>query len=93
MICKKIYVPPFQMTEFAWQQTNSHRILRRRSMRQGAIIIFRLGQERLISCFIFVQFRILRMLLDKHRPKCVPKPLENWRVHPTVKWPFIISLS
>jgi len=52
-----------------------------------------LEPERLIWCFIFVRLGILRSFFDKHWQQCVSQPSENWRIHPSIEWPFIVPLS
>jgi len=93
MIRKELCKPPLQITNLARKRTQSHRLVRRRRTRQGAFTSFRFTQERLIWFFIFIRFRILRLCIDKHRQKCVSQPSENQRIHPSMRWPFIVPLS
>jgi len=93
MMRKKLYEPPLQMTNLARKRTKKHRLLRRRCTRQGTFITFGFVLERLIWCFVFVRFGILRRFADKHWQKCVFQPSENRRSHPSVEWPFIVPLS
>jgi len=81
------------MTNFAWQRTKLHRLLRRRCTRQGIWITFRLVKKRLIWCFLFIRFRILRCCIDKHCQKCFSQPSENRRMLPSIEWPFNGPLS
>jgi len=50
-------------------------------------------QKHLNWCFVFIRFGLLHMSVDKHWKKCVSQPSRNWRIHPTVEWPFLEPLS
>jgi hypothetical protein len=66
--------------------------VRRRCTRPGALIIFGFMQERLGVYFVFVRLRMLRWFLDNHRLKWGSQPAENRRFHPSIEWPFIVTL-
>lgn len=62
-------------------------------MKQGAVISFRLVQNRIIWCFIFVRFGTLRRCIEKRWKKCVSQASKIRRNLRTIEWLFIVRFS
>jgi len=93
-IHKQLCEPPLHMTKLAWHRTKLYCLLkRRRCTCQGAFKTFRFVQQGLVSWFVLIRLGILKRFVDKHWQKCLFQPSENWGIHPSIDWPFIVPLS
>jgi len=81
------------MTDLARKRTEYHCILWRRCTGECIFSSVLFRKERLSWFIILIRYGILRCFVDEYWQKCLLQASENWRMHPSVEWPFIVPMT